>query len=117
MTEKKFDIKNTKEAVVLTLKAGGAVKKSYEDGEFNASDLGNFFPVIPYVQPALEDMSLIPGELKDLDTQEGEELLSMVAADLGEIANAPKLISQINAALKAIKANIEFYKTLKSENA
>jgi hypothetical protein len=111
---KKFDIKNTKEAVVLCLKVGGAVKKSYDDGSFSATDLGNFFPVIPYVQPALEDISLIPSEIKDLDIEEGNELVGLIAADLGVLASAPKLVGQINAALKAIKANVEFYQTIKA---
>lgn len=113
--EKKFDVKNTKEVIVLVLKSGEAVKKSLADGKFDVADTTNFFPVITLIQPALEGATLIPSEIKDIDSQEAQELVDLVAADLGVLANAPKLIGQINAALKLIKAAHEFYLTVKSE--
>lgn len=111
----KFDVKNTKEVIVLVLKSGEAVKKSLADGKFDGSDTVHFFSVLSLIQPALEGITLIPAEVKDLDAQEAQELIDLVAADLGVLANAPKLVAQINAALKLIKAAHEFYLTIKSE--
>lgn len=115
--EKKFDVKNTKEVIVLVLKSGEAVKKSLEDGKMDVADTANFFPIISLIQPALEGISLIPSEIKDLDAEEAQELIDLVAKDIGVLANAPKLVSQINAALKLVKAANEFYLTVKSGEA
>ena len=107
------DIKELKEVVVLALKLGGATKKSFADGKFDFNDVPNYLATIPYLQPALEGITDIPEEVKDLDEKELEELIDLVAKDLGELVEAPKLILQINAGLKLIKAAKEFYQTLK----
>jgi hypothetical protein len=112
---KKYDIHNTKEVLVLVLKTGDGVKKSLEDGKFEATDAVNFMPLIPLLQPAIEGASEIPSELKDLDAQETQELVDLVAKDLGVLANAPRLIEQINTGLALVKAGVAFYKTVKPE--
>ena len=113
MTEKKRDIKELKELLVLALKLGEATKKSLADGKFDFNDMPNYLVTIPYLQPALEGITEIPEEVKDLDENELEELATLIAVDLGKIVEAPKLVAQINAGLKLIKAAREFYQTLK----
>lgn len=95
------------------MKLGEATKKSFEDKELSVADLPNFLTVIPYLQPALDGVTDIVEEIKDLDASEVEELLDLVAKDLGVLVSAPKLITQINAALKLVKAAKEFYETVK----
>lgn len=111
--EQKIDIKETKELIVLILEVGKATKKSFEDNKFEASDFANYFSVIPKLQPAFDGISNVPAEIKDMDTDELNELLAMVAPEVGELANAPKLVAQVEAALKLIAAAREFYVLVK----
>lgn len=109
----KHSIQNTKEVLVLAFKAGEAVKKSMADGKIDLNDSANIFPVIPTLAPAFQDISSIPSELVDLDSAEIDELQKLILDEVGSLVAGEKLVNQINLGLKAIKANYEFYLSLK----
>jgi len=107
-----MDIKNTKEMADLLLAGVDVVVKSKEDGVIDVSDLQHLFILIPYVQPAVEDAALIPGELMDLDTGEGAELLSKVMAKLSVDSARARLI--IEKAAKVVISGLELFAAVRA---
>jgi hypothetical protein len=108
-----YGTKETKDVLVLAFKLGGAVKASMADGKFDFNDAGNFFPVIPSVGPAFENIGLIPKEMGDLTEAEALDLEATISQEVGELISKEKLVLQINSGLKLVHAMYEFYLTLK----
>lgn len=105
-------IQNTKEVFDLVLAGVDVVVKSKEDGKIDARDLQHLFILIPYVQPALDDISEVPAELLDLDTGEGAELLTKVMAKLTVDSARARLI--IEKAVKAVVSALELFAAIQA---
>lgn len=75
-------IKETKEALDLALgavKAGLAVSA---DGKVDLNDLSHVLALVPKIQPAIDQIELVPKELGDLDAAEAAELVAHIATNL-----------------------------------
>lgn len=113
MEKVKMDIQNTKEVLVLMVKAGEAFKLANADKKIDFNDLGYLMTVLPAAQPAINDIGLIPKELGDLDEAEMSELKNLILADLGGLMGEEKLLLQISAGLDLLHAGYKFYNTIK----
>jgi hypothetical protein len=92
-------VTNTLEVIALGAALTSAIVNSREDGEVNAADLVNLIGVVPHVQPALEDISEVPEELKDLDEAELGLILDRVKEVVGQVGDE-KALAYAEAALK-----------------
>lgn len=110
---KKFGIENAKKAVDLGFSAGEAVKKSLADGKFGAEDFANVLPLVPQIIEVADHGSEIVSEFKDLDADEGAQLIAYSAAKLGGIVDSEKLVIKINASFKVVASLVELYKAFK----
>lgn len=99
-----YDIHNTKEAMALGIAIAVAVKNSRADGKIDSADLIHLVAVFPVVGPALEDVSMIPNELKDLDDAEAAELLAEVVLLIPSITDNEKTARVAILAVKAAMA-------------
>ena len=109
-TEQK-PITETKEALLAAFKIGGAIKAAGADGKYDLADVAHLIPVFPYVGKAIENGKDIPAEVSDIDAVEFAELESFIISELGELIDKEKLLLQISAGLKFIKATHDLYKT------
>jgi hypothetical protein len=73
--------KNLEEIVDLGCSIGNALGKSLEDGELDASDLGDFFPVVVKVGPAISDFSKGIDAIKERLSAEEFQKLSQFVKD------------------------------------
>jgi len=109
----KYGVKETKEAltpVYLGLKAYKAAKA--DDGKIDMKDLSHALIVIPSIGPAIDNITLVPKEFLELDSEDRKELLAHAAVHLGDLGDAV-LIVRINAGLQlitALGANISAWK-------
>ena len=111
---KEYGIKETKELLQLVFALGKTFKAAKEDdGNINMLDVKHLVALFPRLTPAVEGVSEVPKELKDLSKEEVKELLSFSAAHLGELAGADKeLAEKIEKGLAAALAIVEFIKVL-----
>ena len=110
----KFDVKNTKEVILLAFSLGQAIKQAKEnDGKIDAMDLMLMIPVFTKFGSAFEDISLVPKELKDASVEEAKEIQDLVLSEFGELIDQAKLVDQVNLGLSAMISIYEFVKSLK----
>lgn len=100
-TKEKFDVKNTLEVIKLGASVSKAVKNAKADGKVDAMDLMYLVPVMGTVGPAFDDISLVPKELADVDSDESKEILEASKEIIGEWADDADLANKINKYLKA----------------
>lgn len=104
------DIKHTKEVISLLASLVKAIDRANEDGTINALDLDELITVFPKVIPAIDGISEVPAEVKDIDVLELEEIADLVAELIGEVAGdkyeevAEQLFIAGVALTKAVKA-------------
>lgn len=103
-------ITETKEALLAAFKVGGAIKASGADGKYDLTDVAHLVPVFPFIGKAIENGKEIPAEVADIDSDEFQELESFVMSELGQLIDKEKLLLQINAGIKFIKATHDLYK-------
>lgn len=96
----KLGIKETKEVVIFLAKLGIAVGESIHSKKLSFTDFAIAAKEIP---AALNDITKVPAEVKDLDSQEGKELLEVVVREL-----EPLGIVSTEAAKKFISAGVNF---------
>ncbi len=115
----KFDamkgISNTLELISLGAALTSSVVSAREDGTVNAADLVHLIGVVPLIQPALEGISEIPEEIKDLDEGELELVIDRVKEIIGEVADE-KAVAYAEAALKIGLAVYEATQIANSED-
>lgn len=109
------DIKDTKELVTLVAVLAKAFKDAQADGRIDATDIAVLIQVIPSLTPALENITNIPAELKDLDAAEVQELADAVKVVVGELGDA-KYAEVAERAVKAGLAIFEIVKILKADD-
>lgn len=78
----KTGVKEIKEVLDLVLGVFHAGQASLKDGVLSVADLGNLLPVLPLAIPAIEGISLLDDEFKDLSAEEAAEVVAHVAAKL-----------------------------------
>lgn len=88
---KKVGIKNVKELMVFGMQLGMAGKKAMDDGKLSIEDLGLMVKVFPHIGPAIDGISEVPAELKDIDAEEAEELLLEAARQIPGITDNKRL--------------------------
>ena len=75
----KLGIKELKELVNFGLKLGEAVDKSLaDDGKLTLTDAPNLYPAVMAAGPGVMGISSVYAELKDLDSEEAQELVQYV---------------------------------------
>lgn len=109
MTEvKKLDLQNTKEVLTLGFRLGKALKMSKEnDGSITAADIGNLLIVFPSIGPAFDNISMVPAELKNMDTNEAKDLMLFASTELGGVFSDAEIVDKIEAALELAVAAIK----------
>lgn len=93
-------IKETKDVVIFLAKLGIAIGHSVHDKKLDVVD---FAAAAKEVPAALNDITKVPAEIKDLDSAEGKELLETVVTEL-----APLGITTTDAAKKFVSAGVNF---------
>lgn len=72
-------VKETKEALQFAIALANAVANGLEDGKIGLEDIGGLLATLQYAEPAIKDISKIKAEMLDLDGDEKNELLDVVA--------------------------------------
>lgn len=112
--ENKIGVKETKEVLALGFALGKAGKAAYADKKIGFEDLAHLMAIFPSLQPAMEGMNLVPSEIKDLDSEEGKEILLFAGKELaGMFSSDAELVVKINAALEAGLAIVKLINVLK----
>ena len=104
--------KDLTEVVDLVLSAVDVGKLALADGKVDFNDLALLVALIPSVGPALDGLSNIPGELRDLTEQEGLDLAAHVMGRLS--VEDPKARRIVEASLKAAVSAYGVVKALQS---
>jgi len=83
-----FGIKETTEVIDLGLALGNGVFQSLQDdGKITFGDVPKFGPALLAVAPAIEGVTQVPFELKELSDSELEQIRAHVQAKLPEIGD------------------------------
>jgi hypothetical protein len=106
----------TKQATVEELKdvlnlAIGLIESSfliYNDGQLSLSDFTHVWGIVEKIGPAIVGIGSVPGELKDLDAAECDELIKFIMDELADVTDV-KAKNILEATLKAFKACYEVY--------
>lgn len=94
MTEK-LGIENLKELVTLGAGLHRAYNAAKADGKIDFADTGHLIPLIPVINPALQDIDKVDDEIKDLDANEAEQLLVHARNELNYLGEDDKLLEII----------------------
>ena len=92
------EVKEIKDVLKLIIGAIKGYQAAKADGKLDWADMSQFMPVFPLIQPAIENISEIPAEFKDLDSEEATELAEFVKQEL-EIDEESKVARIITHAL------------------
>ena len=112
MEAQAYDIKNSKEVILLAFGLAKTIKEAKEnDGKIDFMDASLLMALFPKFGPAFEDIALVPAELKDLSVEESEELKTLVLSEFSDIVDEAKIIEQINLGFEAM---ICIYKLVQS---
>ena len=94
-------IEDLKDLVAFVIDLGQCGYLMAEDGKLDLSDMGHFWEILTKAGPALSGIDNVPGELKDLDTEEIDELIKFVSECLELPSEKNKLaVEKILIALK-----------------
>ena len=108
------DIKNTKEIVSLVSALVQAYISAKSDGKIDLNDIAFLIGILPRLNPAIDDIKEVTGELKDLDESETKEVVNAIKDIVGELADE-KCIELAEEAIKIGIAAYEIVKILKRE--
>jgi hypothetical protein len=104
----KYGVENLKIVWDLGESLGTAYKGAKADGKIGLEDLGQFMVIAPKIQPAMAAIKLVDEEIKDLDSEEMQEITEYVSAGLGRIIDKEELLRKINKGAKALFAIGDF---------
>lgn len=101
MSEQKFGIKNTKEAIKLGADFAVILKQAKEnDGKIDIKDLPLLFGIAGSIGPGIDDIEKVYDELKDLDSDEAKELITYLENELEGKFTDKEIIVKIKAILE-----------------
>lgn len=89
------------------------LKASFKDGKFDASDVGNFLPLIQSVPKAIEKISDVAPELKDLNSAEGSALLAKAAVKFGLESEPAKVRLIVDGSFKVVEGGLKIFEGVK----
>lgn len=114
MTEslQSMSVKETKEALSAIIALANAGDAAAKDGKIDFNDIGLLIGLIPKIQPAIDGVKSIPSELKDLSSEEAEELVAFVTGEL-TVGNG-KAVVIIEKGFKTMQAVAELVKAIRS---
>lgn len=98
----KLGTKELKDVLALALAMVKVGRGALADGKVGLEDLAGLLQVLPKVQGAIEGLTEVPAELKDLDGAEAAELAAFVMAELS--VDDAKAKEVVEASLKAAVA-------------
>lgn len=78
----KHGIKETKELLKFVIEIAEALDASLADGDIGFMDLSNLVSAMMASAAAFDNISMIPAEMKDLDTTEAQELYDYCKSEL-----------------------------------
>lgn len=90
------------------------VKGSLKDGKLDASDVSHFLPLLQSLPKAVEGISKVPAELKDLDSAEGAALLAKVAEKIGLGAEPAKVRLVVEGSFKVVEGGLKILEGVRS---
>ena len=105
-------IKETKEVLKFLFVAFKQGKIALEDGAMSMFDVRHFFAVLPLVKPALDDIKLVPAEIKNLDESEIAELMAFCKAEFFPLLGDKELLAKIEIGLEAAHAMYKLVKEI-----
>ena len=104
-----MDIKNLSEVVVLGCKGFQAYEDSRKDGKIDATDILFLIPVAQALQPAIQDINLIPAEALDLDAREMDELIVLVQKEIPSLGAKLDVLRKVKAVMSLLLAAKDAY--------
>ena len=81
------DIKDTKEVINLLAVFAKVIAAANADGKIDVNDLGLLVTVLPSISPAIDGISNVPSEIKDIDESELKEISLSVAELVGDLSS------------------------------
>lgn len=90
------------------------VKKAMADGKFDWNDAQFFMPLIGKIPAVGAKIKEIPGELQDLNSEEGIALLSKVAAKVGQVDDSEKLKKIIEGVVQVCLGGYKIFEGIKA---
>lgn len=84
-----------------------ASKAAYQDGKLDFSDASHFLPLTQSLPKAIEGVSQVPAELRDLDSEEGAKLLALVAAGVGLDSEPAKVRAIVEGSFLMIEGGLK----------
>lgn len=90
-----------------------AIRKAAPGG-FDWTDAGFFMPLIGKFPQAFDKINQVPAELRDLDTAEGQALLTLVGAKIGGIEDSEKLRLIVEGVFQIVLGGFKVYSGLKA---
>ena len=107
------DISELKDIVSLVIEMVDATVLMTADGTIGISDVGHIWGIIEKMGPAFIGINEVPGELKDLTTEECDELILLLETELTVLPAQSK--DALNKILKAVKACYEVYLVIRGD--
>lgn len=104
----KYGIENLKIVWDLGESLGFAYKGAKADGKIGLEDLGQIMVIAPKIQPAIEAFKHVGNEVKDIDSEELENLTDHATASMGRLIEKEELLRKINKGIKAAFALGDF---------
>jgi hypothetical protein len=117
MLDKNFGIEETLEVLDAGIALGNAVGKSLaDDGKITWTEYPNFLPVLMKAPKAINDISLVPKEMADLDDEEREEIKTFVQEklDLSDDNLEEKVELIFSKVMKTFVATLELVQAVRS---
>jgi hypothetical protein len=97
----KYSVKNTLEVVDLGIAVGVGLKNAKADGKLDLSDIQHVFPVVFSLQPAIDELGVVPKELGELDQEELALIVAHVASKLPQVTDNARVLKLAGAYLEA----------------
>lgn len=82
-----MDIKNTLEAIELAATLAKTIDAARADGKVDLNDLGLLMGIMPKLGPALDDITQIPAEIRDLDADELNLIREKIIETVGAVSS------------------------------
>jgi len=109
-----YGVQETKQVLDLAFAGAKAVQDALADGKIGLEDLGQLLPIIVAAGPAIDNISMVPKEIKDLDAAEAADLMLYMKKHLDPMVGDAELQEKIEKGLALALALVEFLLTFKS---
>jgi hypothetical protein len=90
------------------------VKKAMDDGKLNFDDIPHFYPLLAKLPKAVDKINQVPAELRDLDSTEGQALLTLVASKLGLADQTEKVRGIVEGVFQVVLGGLKIVSALRA---